>query len=468
MPMSSSARCGWHLRQLAEPPRRSQPSRLRARILSSSARLSSASGLSSATRMRRRDGRSRLLTGAHEGAAAAARSRAAACGRRTRCPDRRRRCAATHFAVHLDELAHQRQADAESRLRVGGLRRRENRLNSFDCDSGAMPMPLSLTRNSTKRASRRTLRWMRPPSLVYLAALLSRLPRICTRRVRSPRTISELGRAVDRELVAMLGDHRLQRLDGARDDRLAAHGSCARLDRAARDARDVEQVVDQPRQVQRLAVDDVARPLSCGLSIDAARHDLDGVADRRERIAQLVREDREELVLVPVGSLQRGLGARALGDLGLQQPGSTLASSAFAFCRCRFSASSSRVFSACSVVLACSSCAFASARLAIELLQLQPLAMQLDQHRHLAAQDLRHDRDRDVVDRAELVALEAVELGVVHAGDEDDRRALEARMIVDHRRGLEAVHARHADVEQHQRELVLHQARQRLHARARA
>jgi hypothetical protein len=42
---------------------------------------------------------------------------------------------------------------------------------------------------------------------------------------------------------------------------------------------------------------------------------------------------------------------------------------------------------------------------AIELLQLQTLAMQLDQHRHLATQDLRHDRDRDVIDCAELVAL---------------------------------------------------------------
>jgi hypothetical protein len=66
--------------------------------------------------------------------------------------------------------------------------------------------------------------------------------------------------AIDRQLVAMLGDHRLQRLDRARDDRLAAHRLLRQPDRAARDARDVEQIVDQPRQVHRLPIDDVARP----------------------------------------------------------------------------------------------------------------------------------------------------------------------------------------------------------------
>ena len=94
---------------------------------------------------------------------------------------------------------------------------------------------------------------------------------------------------------------------------------------------------------------------------------------------------------------------------------------------------------------------------AVELAQLATLAVQLDQHRDLAAQDLRHHRHRHVVDRAELVALQPIQLGHVHAGDEDDRRALEARMLVDQRRGLEAVHVRHADVEQHHRELLLHQ-----------
>ena len=44
---------------------------------------------------------------------------------------------------------------------------------------------------------------------------------------------------------------------------------------------------------------------------------------------------------------------------------------------------------------------------------------------------------------------------------------LEARMLVDEPRGLEAIHVRHADVEQHHRELLAHQLLERLEARAR-
>jgi hypothetical protein len=41
-------------------------------------------------------------------------------------------------------------------------------------------------------------------------------------------------------------------------------------------------------------------------------------------------------------------------------------------------------------------------------------------------------------------------------------------MLVDQGGGFETVHARHADVEQHQREVVLHQARERFDAGAHA
>ena len=43
-----------------------------------------------------------------------------------------------------------------------------------------------------------------------------------------------------------------------------------------------------------------------------------GVAHRRERIAQLVRERGQELVLAPVDDAQRLLGAAALIDLALE------------------------------------------------------------------------------------------------------------------------------------------------------
>src|SRR6185295_4946520 len=40
--------------------------------------------------------------------------------------------------------------------------------------------------------------------------------------------------------------------------------------------------------------------------------------DRRERVPELVGEDREELVLLPVGLAERALQALALGDLRLE------------------------------------------------------------------------------------------------------------------------------------------------------
>ena len=88
--------------------------------------------------------------------------------------------------------------------------------------------------------------------------------------------------------------------------------------------------------------------------------------------------------------------------------------------------------------------------------------MQLDQHRNLAAQDLGDDGHGDVIDRAELVALQAVELADVDRSDEDDRRALHPRMLADQARHLEAVHFRHVHVEQDRRELLFQESLQRL------
>jgi hypothetical protein len=90
----------------------------------------------------------------------------------------------------------------------------------------------------------------------------------------------------------------------------------------------------------------------------------------------------------------------------------------------------------------------------IQLPQLIAASMQLDEHRHLAAENLRDDGYRNVVDGADLVAAQLIELGDVDGGDEDDRRALEPRMLAHHPRHLEPVHPRHVDVEQDDGEVV--------------
>ena len=91
--------------------------------------------------------------------------------------------------------------------------------------------------------------------------------------------------------------------------------------------------------------------------------------------------------------------------------------------------------------------------------------MQLGEDAHLGAQQLGHDGDRDVIDRAALVALDAIRIGEVDGGDEDDRGLLEARVAVHHVRQLEAIDLRHADVHQHDRDVVAEQLLHRLAGR---
>ncbi len=111
-------------------------------------------------------------------------------------------------------------------------------------------------------------------------------------------------------------DQRPTGLDRLLDD--VAHVDRRELqhDLALIDSIDVEQVVDEPDQVRRLAtdhLDGVGRmPL---LAEVRAAQDLDGRADRSERIAELVREDRKELVLVAIRRAQLILGSAPLGDV---------------------------------------------------------------------------------------------------------------------------------------------------------
>ena len=93
--------------------------------------------------------------------------------------------------------------------------------------------------------------------------------------------------------------------------------------------------------------------------------------------------------------------------------------------------------------------------------------MELDERRDLRAQDLRHDRHRQVVHGAAFVAAQPVELSKRDTGDEDDGRPLETRVFADHLRQLEPVELRHADVHDHDRAVVPQQAIERLARRVR-
>ena len=95
------------------------------------------------------------------------------------------------------------------------------------------------------------------------------------------------------------------------------------------------------------------------------------------------------------------------------------------------------------------------------------LQHEVDEDAHLGAEDLRHHRGEDEVDGAEPVAALEVGLAGAVGGDEDDRGALGALPLADQLGGLEAVHPRHPDVEEDDREVVGEDGTERLPSRLR-
>ena len=114
-----------------------------------------------------------------------------------------------------------------------------------------------------------------------------------------------LGQMRHRELVAAFHDAGPARLDRRVHDLGQFDAFFAKLQPVARDATHVQQVIDESGQVSHLTIDDAARPLQLGRARIRHLQDLNGVPDRRQRIAQLVREHRDEFVLATVGLAQR-------------------------------------------------------------------------------------------------------------------------------------------------------------------
>ncbi len=129
-------------------------------------------------------------------------------------------------------------------------------------------------------------------------------------------------------------------------------------------------------------------------------------------------------------------------------------------CGAARSASSRAVEASSSAVRAATRCF----KLGVEPLELPGLAVKLGEDPDLGAQHLGDDRHRHVVHRAHLVAAQAIHIGQMDGGDEDHRRLLEARMLADHRRELEAVEIGHADVDQNDGDFRLEQVLERLAA----
>ena len=173
---------------------------------------------------------------------------------------------------------------------------------------------------------------------------------------------------------------------------------------AARDARDVEQVVDQARQVAVLAREHVARPHELRVVDRLALHELDRALDRSERIPQLVREHGEEIVLAPVRGFERFLRAHALGDLRLQRA-VRLRELGVRLRERRVQRFELARFFRLQRGVGIREVLVRFGETPIEPLELAPLAVELDQHLDFAAQDLGHDGHVDVIDRARAGSL---------------------------------------------------------------
>jgi hypothetical protein len=116
--------------------------------------------------------------------------------------------------------------------------------------------------------------------------------------------VHRLRRQRDAQFEAALVDEGAARLDRPVDDLGQLDAPVAKLQRVARDAGDVDEVVDEPRQVVHVTLDEVPAPAERGLGGLRDAKQLRGVAERGERVPQLVSQRREELVLAPVGLLQ--------------------------------------------------------------------------------------------------------------------------------------------------------------------
>ena len=219
-------------------------------------------------------------------------------------------------AVHLDQPAHQRQADAQAALRAVE--------RSLSLHEQVEDAPSRSARDADAVVAHDDDRLvlsgvaasvMWPPAAVYLAALLSRLQNTCARRVGSARQLGRRG--TERELVPLRVDQRPAHLDRLRRAAPSSSG-CLRSSIFPWLTRETSSRSSSRRFMCCTCRSITSRAVLDSRSVPAAAVESPRREDRRERIAQLVGQHREELVLAPVGLLQALLGLARAHDLAPQ------------------------------------------------------------------------------------------------------------------------------------------------------
>ena len=133
-------------------------------------------------------------------------------------------------------------------------------------------------------------------------------------RTGSPWTISGSGVSITSSAICFCSTSRLQRADRVADDERQRQQLLLDRELAGADPRHVEQVVDEARLHLDRLVDDVdgARDRRRRFASGERRMISDCIMDQVQRIAQLVRQRREEAVLQPVRIFE-------LGTIGLRR-----------------------------------------------------------------------------------------------------------------------------------------------------
>ncbi len=222
--------------------------------------------------------------------------------------------------MHLQQAPHQREPDAQAAgaRTVGALHLREH-----------LEDALQLVRRNAdaavldRHAHLRTLALHRELDRAARPRVLAAVVQQVAEHLRQARRIGfDIDRFVGQRhaqgVLSGLGQRPrcFQRLLQHRGqlDRLRAQ-----FEPVVRDAVQVEQVVDQSHQLRQLALHRVARTLHQGAIVAGAFHHRERVAQRRQRVAQLVRQRGQELVLAPI-RLGEAVGQAAQLGLGLALP----------------------------------------------------------------------------------------------------------------------------------------------------
>ena len=130
-------------------------------------------------------------------------------------------------------------------------------------------------------------------------------------------------RQVENQLVPPLLQQRAGHLDRFGDEVGGIHPGAPQVHLAARDAGDVEHVVDEADEMPGLALDDGALPFQ--LAVPALPHQVQGGGDGRQRVAELVAQHGQEFVFGAARRLEGALAGLQLVGQGFRPlPGAHL------------------------------------------------------------------------------------------------------------------------------------------------